>query len=260
MTYTVYADLLLASNFIMDVLLLWLIRRMMRLEARKWGLAPAALLGALYALAAAVFPLPAPLEAFFTYAGVSVLMVLAAFRIRGRGELFKAVAGLYMASCLMAGVMELLAFSGLLFKPWMFAAVPGSLFFVVFLWDQTLAGVAKNGHLYQVEVTYRGQMGRFVGFLDTGNRLTEPVSGKPVCILSAESAGGLFSALDGVLYIPFRSVGKEGGVLPAVRAERMEVEKEGVRLVVEAPYIAFSKEALSRDNTYQMLLNEGIWM
>ena len=248
MTYTVYADLLLASNFIMDVLLLWLIRRMMRLEARKWGLAPAALLGALYALAAAVFPLPAPLEAFFTYAGVSVLMVLAAFRIRGRGGLFKAVAGLYMASCLMAGVMELLAFSGLLFKPWMFAAVPGSLFFVVFLWDQTLAGVAKNGHLYQVEVTYRGQMGRFVGFLDTGNRLT------------AESAGGLFSALDGVLYIPFRSVGKEGGVLPAVRAERMEVEKEGVRLVVEAPYIAFSKEALSRDNTYQMLLNEGIWM
>ena len=73
MTYTVYADLLLASNFIMDVLLLWLLRRMMRLEARKWGLAPAALLGALYALAAAVFPLPAPLEAFFTYAGVSVI-------------------------------------------------------------------------------------------------------------------------------------------------------------------------------------------
>ena len=62
MTYTVYADLLLASNFIMDVLLLWLIRRMMRLEARKWGLAPAALLGALYALAVAVFPLPAAAE------------------------------------------------------------------------------------------------------------------------------------------------------------------------------------------------------
>ena len=37
---------------------------------------------------------------------------------------------------------------------------------------------AGNGHLYKVLIEYQGREASFTGFLDTGNRLTEPYTGE----------------------------------------------------------------------------------
>lgn len=263
MTYNLYADVILANNFTMDFLLLSVVRKVMKLEKRKGGIFLASLAGAVYALAVMLVPFPIFFLQFFaTYAVMSALMVLIAFRVRKPREILRAVAGLYLAAVMAAGFLQLFEGLGgdrtsLLFYG---AAAAGSIWLTMVLWKAAAGGAVQSGHLYQVTLYYRGKSGTFTGFLDTGNRLTEPVSGKPVSILSADSAKELFSRVDGVLYVPFRTVGREGGVIPAVRADRMEIREDGRNTVIENPYIALSKEPLSQAGAYQILLNEKLWL
>lgn len=262
MAYDLYADVILVNNFTMDFLLLTVVRKVMKLEKRKGGILLASLLGAVYALVVMIFPFSIFfLQFFVTYAVMSVLMVLISFRIRKPAEILRAVAGLYLAAVMTAGLMQMFGGLGSHSLLWFYMiAAAGSIWMTTFLWRIVSKGAADNGHMYPVTIFYRERSETFTGFLDTGNRLTEPVSGRPVCILSAENAKELFHTVEGVIYIPFRTVGKEGGVIAAVKADRMEIQEENRKTVIENPYIALSKEPLSRDGTYQMLLNEKIWL
>lgn len=277
----------------MDYLLLWAVKRGMKLGTRRCGLLLGSLFGAAYGLGTMLWPIPVSwLQAVFTWLGASGCMVCLAFRIRSVREGIRAVAVLYGAATAAAGVMELL--------PWFVPGWAGVSFwlyglsclccvgFPAVFWRFFLRQRERAGHLYRVELTYRGKTETFTGFLDTGNRLTEPVTGSPVCLISAKSGASLFEKLDQVCYIPFRSVGKESGVIPAVRAERMRVWKmeasakpsaaepaavepaaadlaaaesaaESSGWVIDRPYIAFSKEALSSDDSYQILLHENLF-
>ena len=57
---------------------------------------------------------------------------------------------------------------------------------------------------------------------DSGNRLVEPVTGKPVSIIAAADAKEFLGEKAGVLMIPYRAVGTENGMLPGVLFDRME--------------------------------------
>ena len=85
-------------------------------------------------------------------------------------------------------------------------------------------------------------------------------TGNPVSVISAASCTELFGTVNAVIFVPFRSVGKDSGILPAVRADRMEIEKEGQKKIIEKPYIAISEEKLSQNDSYQILLNEKLWV
>lgn len=277
MTYNLYADVIFFNNFTMDFLLLTLLQRMMRLEKRKAGLLSASTLGAGYALAVTIYPIENSfLQAVITYVLISAVMVWAAFRIKDRRSLLKGVAGLYLTSVMAAGIFNLLQVQGgiswyaeqiffrkgfreIPFFVYLLAAA-GVFFLICFLWETVKTAEADQSHLYSVVVYYRGRSESMTAFMDTGNRLTEPYSLKPVSVVSADCCKELFKTVTSVLYIPYNSVGKKDGVLPAVKADRMEIEKEGRRVVIEEPYIAISKASLSPEGHYQMLLNEKLWL
>ena len=262
MTYTLYADIILLNNFAMDFLLLWAVKKMMRLETRKGGIVTASLAGAVYALAVMLVPLPVFfLQTLATCVGMSTLMTFLAFRIRSVRQTVRAVAGLYMAAVLAAGIMEFFRSFGWFSVFWLYAAAAlGSVWLLSVLWKTVFDGMTRGQKLYQVELFYGQKKLSVTAFLDTGNHLTEPVSGKPVSILSAEKGKDLFDTEKGIVLIPFRTVGRENGLIPAVRADRMEVHGDGLTQVIERPCIALSRAPLSRDNSYHMLLNEKFWM
>ncbi len=262
MTYTLYADIILLNNFTMDFLLLSAVKRMMKLETRKWGILTASMAGAVYALAVMLVPLPVYfLQTLATCVGMSTLMAFLAFRVRGLLQTVRAVAGLYMAAVLAAGIMEFFRSFGWFSVFWLYAAAAlGSVWILSVLWRTVFDGMTRAGKIYQVDLFYGERKESVIALLDTGNHLTEPVSGKPVSILSAERGKDLFDTKKGIVLIPFRTVGKEDGLIPAVRADRMEVRGDGIIQIIEGPYIAISREKLSRDDSYHMLLNEKFWM
>lgn len=274
MTYNLYADVIFFNNFAMDFFLLIMLRKILKFRKRRGGLLIASLLGAFYAVAVTIFPIPIVLfQTVLTYAGVSAFMVFAAFRIKGWRDLVKGVIGLYLSVVIMAGLMQLLNVSGgiswyleqmiaggswkeLPFLVYVTAA-GGCFFLACFMWQTAKLTEQRNGHLYTVVLFYRGKSKSMTGFLDTGNRLTEPYSKRPVSIVSGGCCEELFEAAEEFLFIPFRTVGREDGVLPAVTADRMELEIEEQKIVIEAPCIAISKEPLSGNNDYEMLINEA---
>lgn len=124
-TYRVYADVILLQNLAADFLLLSVVKNCLRLPERRYGRLVGSLLGAVYALGMVLAPVP------LGYAGrmllsatMSVLMAWTAFSIRRKSEAAEAAIGLYIASMLAAGCMELVQPLGirvnLLF--WLFTA------------------------------------------------------------------------------------------------------------------------------------------
>ena len=79
---------------------------------------------------------------------------------------------------------------------------------------------------YQVRLFLNEKSKEFTAMADSGNRLVEPVTGKPVSIIAAADAKEFLGEKAGVLMIPYRAVGTENGMLPGVLFDRMEVMSE----------------------------------
>lgn len=88
--------------------------------------------------------------------------------------------------------------------------------------------------------------------IDTGNRLREPISQKPVAILSRKEWAHMSKWQKAEKYkvIPFHSIGKKSGTLEGYEIGEMEVK--GVRY--EKVIIAISTEDVSLEGQYQMIL------
>ncbi len=96
--------------------------------------------------------------------------------------------------------------------------------------------------------------------LDTGNSLVEPISGKPVAVLSESMFQKLYSAKEpqGYRVIPYRSVGKQKGILDAYLLKGIIIEYQGVKKECKEVYVARSKELLAEAGDYQMVLNPRV--
>ena len=62
---------------------------------------------------------------------------------------------------------------------------------------------------------------------DTGNQLYEPYGGQPVHVVTRAVSLALCKTVPQIIYIPFRTVDSEYAVMPGIRIDFMEVEKEG---------------------------------
>ena len=69
----------------------------------------------------------------------------------------------------------------------------------------------------------------------SGNRLREPVSGKPVSVVYIGDLKGFCDSVDGVVHIPYRAVGTRAGLLPAVIFEKMEIVWEKRTVEIQRP-------------------------
>ena len=105
--------------------------------------------------------------------------------------------------------------------------------------------------LYQVTLLVDGNRINVIGLADTGNSLTEPITGKPVSVIQAEE---LKEIPDKILLVPYNSVGKERGLMRAFVADNMIVNGR----TVEKPIIGIHKGSFGGNNRYQLILHPKI--
>ena len=129
-------------------------------------------------------------------------------------------------------------------------------------------------HLYGVKFYHRGKEIEGIAFLDTGNHLREPFTGKAVVVIEKELAKKLLGQMevlsimayaDGkpdhipvnpVKLIPFHSLGEQHGVMPGVLIDKMVVQKEQEERIYEKVQIGIMEEILSGEELYQVILHE----
>lgn len=123
----------------------------------------------------------------------------------------------------------------------------------------------KTGMEYvPVELTYGGKKTHLTALRDTGNTLTDPVTGEQVLVAGADIAWDILGLtppqladpigtleqgrVPGLRLIPYRTVGRSTGMLLAVRLEEVRING-----VAAGHLVAFAPENFGRTEVYQAL-------
>lgn len=262
MEYELYIDVLFLENFMMDYLLLLLVRQVIRCPSGCGRAALGALAGSLLFCVTVVMPVPVPAVKFILlYVVSAVLMVRTGLAVTGGKQLAAAFGILYGAGFLAGGIMiHLSLYTGLV--------EVGSLFFALAVASYfTASGILGLINLTLGHTRYRcradlyqdGKKVTLLAVIDTGNSLRDPLTGEPVSILDPSAAAELLgrSLPARIRYIPYRSVGCAEGLLPAVRLDRLCIHEHGSRWI-EKPLVGISAERISEDGTYRMILHPDL--
>ena len=260
MYYELYVDVLFLVNFMMDYILLLIVRRMLQCTATHGRICIGAFLGSLLTCTVVILPIPYTfVKLILFHVFVNTCMIRVGLKIKNIRSFLKAIIMLYIGSILLGGIMEA-------FRQYVRV---GSLFFVIaILGYYIVLGIWKfisymqrwNQCHCKVDLYLGDKKYQIKGLIDTGNALRDPISGKPVSILDRAMAKRFFGEeyLKDVRYVPYQTIGKKAGVLPAVQFERMCIWKD-TPCWVEKPLIAISEEAISIGGEYEMILNPNLF-
>lgn len=95
--------------------------------------------------------------------------------------------------------------------------------------------------------------------IDSGNSLTEPISGKPVCIVEEQVLNSLMGVLPaGCRVIPYHSIGKKHGILKGYLLPELELELESIHKTFHQVWIAASPQGISETSeaeSVKMIVN-----
>lgn len=212
----VYVDVIFIINFIMDILLLLIVKKIIKCKNRLIRLLCGAGIGAIGACILAVIPkLNGLIQFLFAYVIICFAMILISFGYKKLAETIKAVILLYITTFFLGGVINSLYYHSMI-GYYFEELIQGRLFqnqnmtyFVLVI----MVGAAairifiitlknlRSGDLqtYEIELSYGDKCIRIIGLLDTGNNLYDPIYGKPVIIAE-------YSALEPLLTVHQRNL------------------------------------------------------
>ena len=269
-----YLDIVFLQNFLLDSFLLVMTGKMTGQRIYRGRAATGAAAGALWACVSPFFAAGSAVQLSLAFGPVSVLMVYLAYRERKIRALFCQAGVLCLTAAFLSGCLGLLkriTYETAAVNPAV-GAGQGSLplltllfgagaicFFACFLLEA--GGRERRLRSCQAEAVllFKGKQIKVQAFLDTVNQLYDPIFRRPVSVIWEGALNGLFDEAEGTAVIPYRSVGKERGVLPAVAADGIRMELFGQKKYFKRPLIAISKTPLSSDGSYELLLHTEIW-
>ena len=257
--YEVYVDILFLVNFMMDYLILLLVRRMLKCTATHGNVLLGACVGAMLTCVVMLLSLPSVIKFILFHMVINAGMVQVGLRIKDIRSFVKAIIMLYIGSFLLGGILEV-------FRPYVRV---GSLFFflaivgyylALWIWKFIVCVQRWNQYHCEVELYIGDKKYQVKALVDTGNGLVDPVSGNPVSIVDKEIAKKLLEKeqIRNIRYIPYRTIGKGDGVLPVIRIERLRTRGEHT-CDIENPMIGISEERVSARGEYEMILNPNLF-
>lgn len=119
----------------------------------------------------------------------------------------------------------------------------------------------EKRRLYAVRIVESGRAFEFKALFDTGNSLIDPYTGKPVSIVeeNEEIRSWIRDKPHKYRLIPFRSLGKENGLLEGTEVDELIICGKDGQKTERGAVIALYKGKLSGDGSFQMILNQGLF-
>ncbi|MCL2588814.1 MAG: sigma-E processing peptidase SpoIIGA [Oscillospiraceae bacterium] len=278
----IYIDTLFLLNLLVNYLLLLATAKIGAVHISRLRIGLGALCGAGYAVAAVLpglgFLLTAPMR---LVSGVLMLLLVFGGKryLLRLGLIFFAVSaafgGAIYAISLMSGGA---AYDGVHVLPISLKVliVAFALCYGVMSLVFARLGRDTGTRLVQVEITRRGRSASFIGLVDTGNSLVDPVTGGAVFVVETEAVTTLFTSAtlellqgsladqpvellpllqnSGLYLLPFTAVGTRGGFLLAFRPDRAVIDGKETPGVA----VALSPARVSDGGRYSALINGGV--
>ena len=259
MQYEVYLDVLFLENMMMDFLILLAVKRVFPCSATYGSLLAGSFTGSLLTCIILFFPCPVWSRYILLFFLVNSCMTAIGLKIRTFPVFLKAWLLLYLASFLLGGIMSWLRlYFGKFFRMTSFLFTLGICgFFLLYHGLLFLKKLWKlQNHSYDVILTINGKDFHLKAFLDSGNHLSDPLTGKPVHIISKNACQKIFFQIspESFRYIPYQTIQKTASVLPVLSIQKMRITGES-ECLIHSPLIGISEQKNFENGRYEMLLH-----
>lgn len=261
MRYELYADSLLLLNFVMNLYLLILVDRSTIRTAAGRRLLLGAAFGAVCYFLPFLWNAVPVLKLSVCFLGGTAGMLFLAFPVKGFRMFLKLLKYLTLYSVGMGGGMLLL----LRILGWLGISSDGVLALmgaggVLFLFLRHFSlGHGQENCLCRATLVCGGSSLTVNALIDSGNSLTEPVSGKPVSVVEEEVFRSLWrDGPPGFRAIPYHSIGRRHGILQGYLLPELQLEIDGMVRGFYGVYVAVSEEQISEDagaDSVKMIIN-----
>lgn len=183
-----YVEYVFAENFLIDFILLFVTGRLIKRIIIFKRLIAASVIGAAYVILTAYID-----RDFMTYFivkfSVSVLMIMVAFDSKGILTNIRVILCFYITSLMMVGIITALYY--LTYDRLTVNAIVLSLFSgyiaLHFFFKEVKERIEKNNYMRSLSISAGNKTEKLKAFIDTGNELSDPMTGKPVIVVSIES-------------------------------------------------------------------------
>jgi len=297
----IYVDQVVLGSMVMNYVILYTVGKIGGVTNVRWRMVIAAALGGLYSIAAFV-PAFSPLMTVWFKTLASVIIIIVAFAPLPPIRLATCLAFFYLTSFALGGsVIGIMYFleaqGGVGSFPQSFPSVLERYFWHAIVLALGVFGAAGKGTALLFKRRYRQSLFKIPlvikvcdkqvqteGFLDSGNQLTDPLTGNPVIVAEYEVIKSLLprelityldnnreldpvkammvmqDSLWGAKFrlIPFQSLGKDAGMLLGFDPDQVELQYGHKTICSTGVTVAICLKTLSPDADYNVLVHPGL--
>lgn len=262
MYYKLYLDSLFVQQMLLNLYMLALVRKVLKCTATHFRIFLGAFTGTVITCLFLIVPAGSlSVRLYGSVIPASVCMLFVAFRCKGK-MLLRAVltmsAGCFFAGNLILWLLARIGTTGFLGGRTVMLALTGCVSYR--LLGALAAWLERRRSDYcrvwiprpdaKTEV-------RLKALVDTGNSLVDPISERPVSLISEREAAAFAAYMVPERYhaIPYHSVGKENGILNAYEFPVVYLEEEGRRVRKERVLFAVCNTGIQRASLCQIILH-----
>lgn len=263
MYYELYIDVLFLVNFLMDYILLLISHRILKCTATHGNICLGALIGAFLTCIVVALDIPNAFVDFLLFHGfINFVMIIIGLKIRGIRKCTKAFLTLYISGFLVGGIFEFICqyVKGYIEVGSLFLIIAIACYYIATGILSVLMKMLRFGNYYcQVLLILGENQCKTPAIVDTGNHLTDQLTGKAVSVIGRETAEKLLknNMPDKIRYIPYHTIGKKNGVIPVITLDKMCIEGEENEWI-DSPLIGICDTKISENDEYDMILNPEV--
>jgi len=234
---TVYIDIIFLINFIIDFMLLCTVNVVLKRYTKLYKLLLGALFGSV-SLLSLFIPINSYIFIFFKII-MALVMCLIAFGYKNIKYTFYNLVYLYMTSIILGGFLYYLKteFSysndGLVFYykgltvNYIYLIVISPL--ILFLCIKSVNALKEiKNYYYKISIVFNNNYILNVsGFLDTGNKLVDPITNKPVILLNKKIIKGKVN-IRSPMYVPYNSLNYHG-IIECIKPKKIFVNNKEIK-------------------------------
>ncbi len=270
---TIYLDIFFLENFLMNYIILFGTAFAQKIKMNKTRVIISDLIGTLYAMLICLKIIPT-YQTVFIKVTISIIMIYIAFKPHSAKSFVKSLLMFYLISFATGGcslaLMYLIAPQRIVFEdgrligmyPMSISLIAGGLGFITiqYAFKINKRKLDKKDLICKLRIKICGKTISTKAFIDSGNSLKDPLTLKPVIIIENmvikkaidlkdyyinECEGG--DSKLGIRLIPYKSLGKQNGILMGVMPECVEIKYDNESIVKNNVIIGLYNEKIGKN-------------
>ena len=288
---TVYADVIFLENMFMNCIIILATNIIVKTEIRVIRNVISSIIGSIYAVIIYISNIKI-YSNFFLKALLSFTIVYIAFKPHNIKSFLKHLIIFYLTSFTFGGVafallyflhpQDILFQNGMLIGTYPIKIIlAGGLlgFIIITIAFKNIKGKLSKKDMYcKVRINSGNKYLDIVAIIDTGNLLREPITKVPVILVEKKKLAEIFpnkildnmtSIINGdevnlgqyasrIRAIPFKSIGKENGLILGIKLDELEIDYQDIIHTVNNVIVGIYNGSLSRNGKYSGLVGVDV--